>query len=167
MSGSSGMKSVWMMLVQRRLHLAQTVSEDPTVAVMEWNETLELDRGVMDDTHREFIALLNRLAESPETEMLAVLDEFIAHTEAHFSQEQRWMEQMSFPPTECHVNDHQGVLQVALEVRKRATAGETRFGPVLARAVAEWFATHATSMDHVLALYMKEVGFNPDALAAA
>ncbi len=135
--------------------------------VMEWNETLMLDRGVMDETHREFIELLNRLADAPETQVLAVLDEFIAHTEAHFSQEQRWMEQMSFPPTECHVNDHQGVLQVALVVRKRAAAGETRFGPVLARAVAEWFATHATSMDHVLALYMKEVGFKPDALAAA
>jgi len=135
--------------------------------VMEWNEALVLDQGLMDETHREFISLLNRLAEAPESEMLAVLDEFIAHTEAHFSQEQRWMEQMAFTATECHVNDHQGVLQVALEVRKRAAAGETRFGPVLARAVAEWFATHATSMDHVLALYMKEVGFKPEAIVAA
>lgn len=135
--------------------------------VMEWNETLVLDRGVMDETHREFIDLLNRLAEAPETEMLAVLDEFIAHTEAHFGQEQRWMEQMAFPPTDCHVNDHVGVLQVAQEVRKRAAAGETRFGPILARAVAEWFATHAASMDHVLALYMKEVGFNPRSTADA
>ena len=135
--------------------------------VMEWNESLMLDRGVMDETHREFIELLNRLAEAPETEMLAVLDEFIAHTEAHFSQEQRWMEKMSFPPTECHVNDHQGVLQVAYEVRKRAAAGETRFGPALARAVAEWFATHAGSMDHVLALYMKEVGFSPETVTPA
>lgn len=137
------------------------------MTVMEWNQNLVLDQGLMDETHREFIALLNRLAEAPEAEMLAVLDEFIAHTEAHFSQEQRWMEQMAFTATECHVNDHQGVLQVALEVRKRAAAGETRFGPVLARAVAEWFATHATSMDHVLALYMKEVGFKPDPAAAA
>jgi hemerythrin len=135
--------------------------------VMEWNEALVLDQGLMDETHREFISLLNRLAEAPESEMLAVLDEFIAHTQAHFSQEQRWMEQMAFTATECHVNDHQGVLQVALEVRKRAAAGETRFGPVLARAVAEWFATHATSMDHVLALYMKEVGFKPEAIVAA
>lgn len=129
--------------------------------VMEWNDALALDQGVMDDTHREFIELLNRLADAPEDRMLAVLDEFIAHTEAHFGQEQRWMEQMAFTATECHVNDHQGVMQVALEVRKRAAAGETRFGPVLAKAVAEWFATHASSMDHVLALYMKDVGFNP------
>jgi hemerythrin len=129
--------------------------------VMEWNDALALDQDVMDDTHREFVELLNRLADAPEDRMLAVLDEFIAHTEAHFGQEQRWMEQLAFTATECHVNDHQGVMQVALEVRKRAAAGETRFGPVLAKAVAEWFATHASSMDHVLALYMKDVGFRP------
>ena len=130
--------------------------------VMEWNDALVLDRGAMDETHREFIELLNRLADAPGDRMLAVLDEFIAHTEAHFGQEQRWMEQMAFPPTQCHMNEHQGVLQIAHEVRNRAAAGETRFGPVLAKAVAEWFATHASSMDHVLALYMKEVGFRPD-----
>jgi len=130
--------------------------------VMEWNDALVLDRGVMDDTHREFVALLNRLAEAPDQELLGVLDEFIAHTEAHFGQERQWMEKMAFPPTQCHVNEHDGVLQIAHEVRKRAAAGETRFGPVLAKAVAEWFANHAASMDHVLALYMKEVGFEPE-----
>jgi hemerythrin len=130
--------------------------------VMEWNDALVLDHGTMDETHREFIELLNRLADAPGDRMLAVLDEFIAHTEAHFGQEQRWMQQMSFPPAQCHMNEHQGVLQIAHEVRNRAAAGETRFGPVLAKAIAEWFATHASSMDHVLALYMKEVGFKPD-----
>lgn len=130
--------------------------------VMEWDDTLVLDRGVMDDTHREFIGLLNQLADAPDGEMLAVLDEFIKHTKAHFAQEQRWMEQMSFPPTECHVREHDGVLEIAREVRNRAAAGETGFGLVLAQAVAQWFADHAASMDNVLALYMKEVGFEPN-----
>ena len=130
--------------------------------VMEWNESLMLDRSVMDETHEEFVELLNRLADAPEDRMLAVLDEFIAHTIAHFAQEQRWMEQMSFPPTECHVREHDGVLEIAREVRKRAAAGETGFGAVLAQAVAQWFANHAASMDNVLALYMQEVGFEPN-----
>lgn len=129
--------------------------------VMEWNENLVLDQGVMDDTHREFIELLNRLADAPDGEMLAVLDEFIKHTEVHFAQEQRWMEHMTFPPLTCHVREHDGVLETAHEVRRRVAAGETRFGQVLARAVAEWFGDHAASMDHVLALYMKEKGFDP------
>ena len=130
--------------------------------VIEWDDHLVLDRGVMDDTHREFIGLLNRLADAPDNEMLEVLDEFIKHTEAHFGQEQKWMEAMAFPPTECHVREHDGVLEIAREVRNRAAAGETGFGKVLAQAVAEWFANHAASMDNVLVLYMKEKEFEPN-----
>jgi hemerythrin-like metal-binding protein len=135
--------------------------------VMEWNDSLMLDRGVMDETHAEFVELLNRLGEAPEDKMLAVLDEFIAHTEAHFAQERRWMEHMTFPPLSCHVREHDGVLETAHEVRRRVAAGETRFGHVLARAVAEWFSNHAASMDNVLALYMKEVGYKPETAAIA
>lgn len=72
------------------------------------------------------------------------------------------MEQMTYPPLTCHVREHDGVLETAHEVRRRVAAGETRFGQVLARAVAEWFSNHAASMDAVLALYMKEKGFEPD-----
>ena len=129
---------------------------------MEWNETLVLDQRLMDETHREFIELLNGLADAPDEKMLAVLDEFIRHTEEHFAQEQRWMEQMTYAPLTCHVREHDGVLETAYEVRRRVAAGETRFGHVLARAVAEWFSNHAASMDNVLALYMKEKGFEPD-----
>ncbi|MFL6580112.1 MAG: hemerythrin domain-containing protein [Burkholderiales bacterium] len=138
-----------------------------TMPVMEWNDALVLDKGIMDDTHREFIDLLNRLADAADKDMLQALDEFISHTQEHFAQEQQWMEQMAFPPLACHAREHEGVLETAQEVRRRALAGETRFGRVLAKAVAEWFATHAASMDHVLALYMKEKGYDPKAPSAA
>ncbi|HVY06425.1 MAG TPA: hemerythrin domain-containing protein [Burkholderiales bacterium] len=131
--------------------------------VMQWDDSLVLDQGVMDDTHREFIDLLNRLADAADEEVLGILDVFILHTEEHFAQEQRWMRDMQFPPLECHAREHDGVLETAREVRNRAAAGEPRFGRVLARAVAQWFAAHASSMDHVLALYMKEKGFEPGA----
>lgn len=137
------------------------------MSVMEWNESLVLGQGLMDETHREFIELLNRVAAAPDQEMLAVLDEFIRHTEAHFAQEQLWMEQMTYPPLTCHVREHDGVLETAHEVRRRVAAGEPRFGQVLARAVAEWFSNHAASMDNVLALYMKEVGYKPEDAAVA
>ncbi len=137
------------------------------MSVMEWSESLVLGQGLMDETHREFIELLNRVAAAPDQEMLAVLDEFIRHTEAHFAQEQLWMEQMTYPPLTCHVREHDGVLETAREVRRRVAAGEARFGQVLARAVAEWFSNHAASMDNVLALYMKEVGYKPEETAVA
>jgi len=133
--------------------------------LMEWSEELVLDQPAMDGTHREFVELLNRLGAAGEGDLLARLDEFIAHTEAHFGQEEAWMEAMQFPPLGCHRIEHEGVLEIMREVRKRIAGGETHFGEVLARAVAEWFPLHAGSMDVVLALYMQQTGFEPPAPA--
>jgi hemerythrin-like metal-binding protein len=130
---------------------------------MEWDDSLVLDQGVIDDTHREFVELLNRMADAPDAGMVAAIDEFIEHCDFHFGQEQRWMQELAFPPLACHVGEHDSVMEIAREVRKRAAGGETAFGRVLAQGVAEWFATHAASMDTVLALYMKERGYAPTA----
>lgn len=129
--------------------------------VLEWNESLAIDHDVMDDTHKAFVDLLNKLADSPEDQILGVIDEFIAHTKEHFAQEERWMQSLEFPPLHCHTNEHQGVLEITNEVRTRVANGEARFGRVLAQAVAEWFENHAASMDTVLSMYMKEHGYTP------
>ena len=130
------------------------------MALLDWSDTLELGQDVMDGTHREFVELLNRVGSAPEAELLPRLDEFIAHTEAHFGQEEKWMEAMQFPPLGCHRNEHEGVLEIMREVRKRIAGGETHYGQVLAKAIAEWFPLHAQSMDAVLALTIRQSGFD-------
>jgi hemerythrin len=137
------------------------------MALLEWTDSLHLGQSAMDDTHREFVELLNRFGAAGEADMPARLDEFIAHTEAHFGQEEAWMEALQFPPLGCHRTEHEGVLEIMREVRKRIAGGETHFGEVLAKAIAEWFPLHAGSMDTVLALYIQQAGFEPSASAAA
>lgn len=129
--------------------------------LLAWSSDLALDQTIMDDTHREFVDLLNRVAASPEDGLLASLDEFIAHTEAHFGQEERWMEELAFPPLHCHRGEHANVLEIMHEVRKRVADGQVQLGSTLAAAIAEWFPQHAASMDAVLALYIKQAGYQP------
>ena len=129
--------------------------------LLAWSDELALGQAAMDGTHREFVELLNRLGEAREDELLARLDEFIAHSEAHFGQEEAWMEAMQFPPLACHRTEHAGVLEIMREVRKRIAGGEPHYGPVLAKAIAEWFPLHAQSMDAVLALTIQQTGFEP------
>ena len=135
--------------------------------LMEWSEELVLGQPAMDGTHREFVELLNRLGAAGEGDLLARLDEFIAHTEAHFGQEEAWMEAMQFPPLGCHRAEHEGVLEIMREVRNRIAGGEPHYGQVLAKAIAEWFPLHAQSMDTVLALYIRQTGFDVSIPAAA
>ena len=56
------------------------------MAVMQWVDAFVLDNGRMDETHREYVDLLNTLDEAADEAFLAGLDAFIAHTEAHFGQ---------------------------------------------------------------------------------
>ena len=115
--------------------------------LLEWSADLVLDENTMDDTHREFVDLLNRVGAASEDELLASLDEFITHTEAHFGQEERWMREIAFPPLGCHQGEHANVLEVIREVRRRVADGQLQFGSTLAEAIAEWFPQHAGSMD--------------------
>ena len=128
------------------------------MGIMEFDSSLMLQHEEMDNTHREFVSLLNRLAEAPDDQLKQVMDEFITHTEAHFAQEQKWMEETHFPPLHCHTREHEGVLEITREVRNKIAAGETHYAAVLAKAVAEWFANHVASMDAVLAMYLKHGG---------
>ena len=130
--------------------------------VLAWSEQLALGQTVMDDTHREFVEQLNRVGDALDTGVLAALDDFIAHTETHFAQEEEWMEAIAFPPLGCHRAEHTKVLETAHEVRKRVAAGDTRLGRMLAEALAEWFPQHAASMDAMLVLFMQQTGFVPE-----
>lgn len=131
--------------------------------LLEGSDTPHLGQAEMDGTHREFVDLLNRFGAAAEGDRLARLDEFIAHTEAHFGQEEAWMQAMQFPPLGCHRTEHEGVLEIMREVRKRIAGGETHYAEVLARAIAEWFPPHAQSMDAVLALFIQQTGFDTTA----
>lgn len=133
------------------------------MAVLEWSAELELQTAVMDDTHREFVALLNAMGDAADGDMLASVDAFLAHTERHFAQEEQWMTATAFPPLGCHRGEHENVLEVMREVRRRVAAGELRYARTLAAALAEWFPHHASTMDAMLAQFMHETGFSPDA----
>ncbi len=128
------------------------------MSLIDWSDALELGVDQMDSTHREFVVLLNALAEVPEAEVLAAFDAFYAHTVAHFDQEAGWMRTISFPPIHCHNAEHEGVLEVMREVRGHLAAGDINVGRVLARELAIWFRDHAATMDAVLAHYMKARG---------
>jgi len=133
------------------------------VPLLEWSAALELGQPLMDETHRDFVEFLNRLDAAAGADSLLRLDEFIAHTEEHFGQEEAWMERTAFPPLGCHKGEHDNVLEVMREVRRRVAAGEAHYARTLTAALAEWFPHHAATMDAMLAEFMQSAGFDPAA----
>lgn len=125
---------------------------------MEWKDQFELGLGRMDDTHREFVALYNQLVASTAETFIERLDAFIVHTEGHFDQENRWMEQVNFPG--CHRAEHDRVLTVMRDVRERAARGDAFLGRRLVEELPAWFDNHVGGMDAALAFHLQSIGFD-------
>ena len=135
------------------------------MAALTWSEALALQQPQMDDTHQEFVALLAEVeaaANGPTDAALASLARFIAHTEAHFGQEDAWMATIGFQPENCHARQHAQVLELLREVQRRMRdEGQADLLPQLVPALAEWFVPHAQNMDGGLAQVMQLTGFDP------
>lgn len=127
---------------------------------LDWAPSLHTGNGRMDDTHHEFVEQLNALLATPARDQLPLYRAFLAHTEAHFAQEERWMMATGFGPDNCHASHHATILDTMRAVETHYLDGDNQIISRLAEALAEWFPQHTASMDTGLALHLKEVGFD-------
>lgn len=139
-------------------------------AALAWSDSLALNQPQIDQTHQEFVDLLNALGAvaAQGAAALPALDALIAHTEAHFAMEEAWMQACKFAPENCHSRQHQMVLELVREVRRQAVEQE-QWEPLqrLVPALAEWFPQHADMMDAALVFTLKQLDLDPSTLKAA
>ena len=126
-----------------------------------WDAAFCNDLQEMDRTHEEFVGLYNQLLHATESQYIVLLDTFIAHTEAHFAQENAWMQAIDFP--HCHREEHERVLDVLRDVQTNLRQGHSEALTTLIKELPDWFDAHVNGMDAALAAYMRAVGFSPEA----
>ncbi len=136
------------------------------MTALTWSEALALKQPRMDQTHREFVELLQGLGAvhaAGATDFDPLLQELQQHTEAHFAQEERWMADIGFAPQNCHSMQHAQVLKVLAEVRRAlADGGDREIVAVLVDELGQWFVAHAQMMDAALAEMMVERGYDAE-----
>ena len=132
------------------------------MATLEWSAGLELNVPAMDDTHKEFVDLLTEVENAADEVLLPLWQALISHTEAHFGQEDRWMQATGFAADNCHSTQHKVVLDIMREGAKRCSEGDATMIRGMMPELASWFSYHAQTMDAALAQHMASVGFDPD-----
>ena len=136
-----------------------TLDMQPTLT---WSDDLILNMDKMDQTHLEFVELLGATETAPDEHLLDKFIELIAHTEEHFSGENQWMQDVDFGPGGCHSDEHDMILKVMREALRRGPVdGKLDLVRQLTGELAIWFDGHAKSMDAVLAMFLKEVQYDP------
>ncbi|MGB0723736.1 MAG: bacteriohemerythrin [Gammaproteobacteria bacterium] len=126
------------------------------MSLMRWEPGYQLGRDDMDDTHREFIDLVNAADESPDDEAFkAAFHALVQHTRAHFEHENRLMEESGFYALHVHVGEHHRVMRQMDQVNERVQLGMLKLGREVLAGMPSWFAQHAATMDSALAAHLK------------
>ncbi len=128
--------------------------------LIEWREdTLSVGISYMDDTHREFIDIINQLGSTIDEQFPALFNKLIEHTQTHFQNEDIAMEKSGFPPISIHRSEHDRIFneikRLASHVDKNDLDAAKDF---VCRYLPEWFPMHAATMDRALAWHLKTSG---------
>lgn len=128
---------------------------------MEWQESFVLDHEIMDETHQELIRLIDFLQTANDEETLKALQTIIKHSEVHFVQENRWMEESGFAAIDSHINEHNRVLESLNRMLRMLEGGTPDLGKIVANELSGWFSQHSSTMDSALAWHMHNVNYTP------
>lgn len=133
------------------------------MTAMAWSdEALALGHAEMDRTHREMVELMNAAAAAGPAGFAAAFADLDAHTRAHFAREETMMAECGDPAAREHRQEHAKLLAEFAHMTGRIAQGRTRFARAfVADRLPEWLATHAGSMDSLLAARLKATGGAP------
>lgn len=121
---------------------------------LRWDDSYLLGYAPMDETHREFVDALDALLACEDGQLASRLEAFQRRADAHFAEENRWMEATDFPPAQCHIDEHAAVMKSLAWVLEAVKQGDLAEGRRLAQALADWFPGHAFHLDSALAHWM-------------
>ena len=131
-----------------------------TTETMSWSEDYRLHNPAMDDTHREFVDLLNGVLQASDTQLPGAWENLVDHTQEHFDREDRWMRATGFSADNCHASQHAIILKILREGTTQARLGALHVPRQMARELTVWFPQHAQAMDASLAAHLQEVGYD-------
>jgi len=109
----------------------------------------------IDLLHEEFCDLMQALADTADGDYGGRLLDLHTHLLRHCAAEERWMRDTSFPAYEEHKHEHDMLLEVISEVRRRCDSGDVEIVQRLADELPNWFDVHGNTMDSALAFHMK------------
>ena len=123
----------------------------------------------MNETHREEVELVNRLARlirmgqsdaADDAEISQQIQHWLDHTLAHFERENALMETYGFPAYPMHKGEHDRILALLGELQE-TWRDHHQLEPMvrfLFKTWPEWFDNHVNTMDRITAQFVCQQG---------
>ncbi|MCX8093946.1 MAG: bacteriohemerythrin [Candidatus Goldbacteria bacterium] len=125
--------------------------------LIRWTPDLSVGIGDIDTQHREFISILQKLAENigkNENQRIEDTIDFLEkYAEVHFNLEQMYMTVFSYPDSIEHINAHKEFKKEITNLRKKADKKQLKIEDVN-KKLKSYFFGHIKTIDMELASFL-------------
>lgn len=120
------------------------------MAFIEWSAALDVLVNDMNDEHKYWIGLLNRLYEvnkegKSKDEILTAFDKMANFIEKHFSHEEKYLKSIEYPMFDIHKAEHTKFLETIQHERKKFNG--VSFSEIFFKEMADWLPRHIQIVD--------------------
>lgn len=125
--------------------------------IVVWNYSVSVNNFDMDEHHRNLFSLINQIFKSLKQKssndvVIQLFKELKDYTMYHFSEEEKFMERLSFPELAIQKEAHSKFLKQVDEYVNSFVSGE-KIGAEIAVTLYDWLNTHIAIMDKKYADY--------------
>lgn len=117
----------------------------------QWSGEMSLGVPQMDAAHERFVEDLGLLLTIRDEKFAAEFVALVARVEADFREEEQLMEDLDYPGTRAHREQHARVLGALHHVVPRVLDGDIALGREAVELLPQWFLMHLSTMDAALA----------------
>jgi hemerythrin len=132
---------------------------------IQWDDSLSVGVGVIDDQHKKWIDQYNSVVEAIESRrgpapVAKTLGFLIDYTDVHFSTEEGFMSKAGYPGLDAHKAKHEELrVTVANLVQDFEEEGETHsLEGAIDTFLGNWLITHIQTTDQLFGVFVRENG---------
>ena len=128
---------------------------------MQWTPDLATGNAVVDDEHKQLIALINKLelaGNGPDGSAIPdALDELTDYVFVHFQMEEKLMRREHYPEAayEAHIAEHRQLDEAAQELVEQYSAGTLTSVDPIVTLLNDWLRDHIIKVDWAMAQYVR------------
>jgi hemerythrin len=131
------------------------------MALLDWNPSLSVDVPAMDEEHKVLIGLVNDLNEAMKLgrsrdEMDRVFSALACYTQTHFASEERFMDEIGYPDTVPHKNEHLDLLNQVAAFKADYDAGKVMISVKLMGFLRDWVRNHIQKADQQYGSWVRQ-----------
>jgi len=120
--------------------------------MIKWDDKYSVGISIIDDEHKEFIAMINKAVAIKENnsnpeEVREILYEMIKYALKHFATEETYMKKFNFPEFQLHRNEHLDFADKTFANLNKVIMGDFQIANEILEYLKQWLVNHIQETD--------------------